>query len=234
MAAEGFRFVVADYSQIELRILAHLSKDPGLLGAFKAGEDIHTETAARVFGLTADTVTADARRRAKAINFGLLYGMEAYGLADRLKIGRAEAREHMDTYFRQFPDVRQYLREVVQEARRVGHTTTLFGRRRYLPELLSGNWRTRQMGERMALNAPVQGSAADVMKMAMIGLDGRLAPDEARMLLQIHDELVFEVREDAVATTVHLVREMMEGVVELDVPLTVDVGIGPDLASVKG
>ena len=234
VAEEGFRFVVADYSQIELRILAHLSKDPGLLGAFKAGEDIHTETAARVFGLTADTVTADARRRAKAINFGLLYGMEAYGLADRLKIGRAEAREHMDTYFRQFPDVRQYLREVVQEARRVGYTTTLFGRRRYLPELLSGNWQTRQMGERMALNAPVQGSAADVMKMAMIGLDGRLAPGAARMLLQIHDELVFEVREDAVATTVHLVREMMEGVVELDVPLTVDVGIGPDLASVKG
>ena len=234
VAAEGFRFVVADYSQIELRILAHLSKDPGLLGAFKAGEDIHTATAARVFGLTADTVTADTRRRAKAINFGLLYGMEAYGLADRLKIGRAEAREHMDTYFRQFPDVRQYLREVVQEARRVGYTTTLFGRRRYLPELLSGNWRTRQMGERMALNAPVQGSAADVMKMAMIGLDGRLAPDEARMLLQIHDELVFEVREEAVETTVHVVREMMEGVVELDVPLTVDVGVGPDLASVKG
>ena len=234
VAAEGFRFVVADYSQIELRILAHLSDDPGLLSAFKAGEDIHTATASRVFGVTADAVTPDTRRRAKAINFGLLYGMEAYGLADRLKIGRAEAREHMDTYFRQFPDVRQYLKEVVQEARRVGYTTTLFGRRRYLPELLSGNWRTRQMGERMALNAPVQGSAADVMKMAMIGLDGRLAPDEARMLLQIHDELVFEVREDAVETTAHVVREMMEGVVELNVPLTVDVGIGPDLASVKG
>ena len=234
VAAEGFRFVVADYSQIELRILAHLSKDPGLLDAFKAGEDIHTATAARVFGLTADTVTADTRRRAKAINFGLLYGMEAYGLADRLKIGRAEAREHMDTYFRQFPEVRHYLREVVKEARKVGYTTTLFGRRRYLPELLSGNWRTRQMGERMALNAPVQGSAADVMKMAMIELDSRLARDAARMLLQIHDELVFEVREDAVDSTVRLVREVMEGVVKLDVPLTVDVGTGPDLAAVKG
>lgn len=234
VAEEGFLFVVADYSQIELRILAHLSKDPGLLGAFKAGEDIHTATAARVFGLTADTVTAETRRRAKAINFGLLYGMEAYGLADRLKIGRAEAQEHMDTYFRQFPDVRQYLKEIVREARRVGYTTTLFERRRYLPELLSGNWRTRQMGERMALNAPVQGSAADVIKIAMVELDGRLPPDEARMLLQIHDELVFEVREDAVEPTVRLVREVMEGVVELDVPLTVDVGIGPDLASVKG
>ncbi|MCY4623286.1 MAG: DNA polymerase I [bacterium] len=234
VASDGCKFVVADYSQIELRILAHLSKDAGLLGAFKAGEDIHTATAARVFGLATDEVTADTRRRAKAINFGLLYGMEAYGLADRLKIGRAEAREHMDTYFRQFPDVRQYLKEVVQEARRVGYTTPLFGRRRYLPELLSGNWRTRQMGERMALNAPVQGSAADVIKMAMIELDSRLALDEARMLLQIHDELVFEVREDAVEPTVRLVREVMEGVVELDVPLTVDMGTGPDLASVKG
>ena len=217
VAAEGFRFVVADYSQIELRILAHLSEDAGLLDAFLAGEDIHTATAARVFGLTADTVTAGTRRRAKAINFGLLYGMEAYGLADRLKIGRAEAQEHMDTYFRQFPDVRHYLREVVREARKVGYTTTLFGRRRYLPELLSSNWRTRHMGERMALNAPVQGSAADVIKIAMIELDRHLAPDQARMLLQIHDELVFEVREDAVEPTVRLVREMMEGVVELAV-----------------
>ena len=233
VASDGCEFVVADYSQIELRILAHLSEDPGLLEAFTAGEDIHTATAARVFGIAADEVNPDTRRRAKAINFGLLYGMEAYGLADRLKIGRAEAQEHMDTYFRQFPDVRHYLREVVREARRVGYTTTLFGRRRYLPELLSGNWRTRQMGERMALNAPVQGSAADVIKMAMIELDRRLAPDQARMLLQIHDELVFEVREDAVEPTVRLVREMMEGVVDLAVPLTVDVGIGPDLASVK-
>ena len=234
VASDGCEFIVADYSQIELRILAHLSKDPGLLGAFKAGEDIHTATAARVFGIATDAVTADTRRRAKAINFGLLYGMEAYGLADRLKISRGEAQEHMDTYFRQFPDVRQYLKEVVHEARRVGYTTTLFGRRRYLPELLSGNWRTRQMGERMALNAPVQGSAADVIKMAMIELDSLLALDDARMLLQIHDELVFEVREDAVEPTVRLVREVMEGVVELDVPLTVDMGTGPDLASVKG
>lgn len=233
VASDGCEFVVADYSQIELRILAHLSKDPGLLEAFAVGDDIHSATAARVFGFTMDEVTADLRRRAKAINFGLLYGMEAYGLADRLKIGRAEAQEHMDTYFRQFPDVRHYLREVVRKARKVGYTTTLFGRRRYLPELLSGNRRTRQMGERMALNAPVQGSAADVIKIAMIELDRHLAPEQARMLLQIHDELVFEVREDAVEPTVRLVRETMEGVVELAVPLTVDVGIGPDLASVK-
>lgn len=234
VAPEGYRFVVADYSQIELRILAHLSRDPGLLEAFAAGEDIHTATAARVFDVTGDLVTADLRRRAKAINFGLLYGMEAFGLADRLKISRAEAQEHMDTYFRQFPDVRDYMRSVVAVARRDGYTTTLFGRRRYLPELASGNYRIRQMGERMALNAPVQGSAADVIKMAMIELDRLLPGLDARMLLQIHDELVLEVAENTVARTTRLVVEVMEGVVSLDVPLTVDVAVGADLASVKG
>ncbi len=234
VASPGYDFIVADYSQIELRILAHLSKDPGLLEAFAAGEDIHTATAARVFGFPTDGVTPDLRRRAKAINFGLLYGMEAFGLADRLKISREEAREHMDTYFRQFPAVRDYLRSVVRAARRDGYTTTLFGRRRYLPELSSDNYRIRQMGERMALNAPVQGSAADVIKMAMIDLDRRLAEGAARMLLQIHDELVLEAAHEAVEDTTRLVKRVMEGVVELDVPLTVEVAIGSDLASVKG
>ena len=234
IAAGGFKFIVADYSQIELRILAHLSKDPGLLGAFAAGEDIHTATAARVFGYATDLVTPELRRRAKAINFGLLYGMEAFGLADRLKISREEAREHMDTYFRQFPDVREYLRSVVNEARRDGYTTTLFGRRRYLPELASDNFRIRQMGERMALNAPVQGSAADVIKIAMIDLDRLLPEGEARMLLQVHDELVIETAHQVVEDTTRLVRAVMEGVVKLDVPLTVDIAVGSDLASVKG
>ena len=234
VAPEGYDFVVADYSQIELRILAHLSRDPGLLEAFGAGEDIHAATAARVFGSPTDLVTPDLRRRAKAINFGLLYGMEAFGLADRLKISREEAQEHMDTYFRQFPDVRDYLQSVVAEARRTGYTTTLFGRRRYLPELSSDNFRIRQMGERMALNAPVQGSAADVIKIAMIELDRLLPERDARMLLQIHDELVLEAARVTVADTAHLVKEVMEGVVQLDVPLTVDIAVGPDLASVKG
>ena len=234
IAPEGCKFIVADYSQIELRILAHLSKDPGLLQAFASGQDIHTATAARVFGYPTDLVTPDIRRRAKAINFGLLYGMEAFGLADRLKISREEAQEHMDTYFRQFPDVRDYLRSVVIEARRNGYTTTLFGRRRYLPELASDNFRIRQMGERMALNAPVQGSAADVIKIAMIEL-GRLLPErDARMLLQVHDELIVEAAREAIEDTAHLVKEVMEGVVNLDVPLTVDLAIGSDLASVKG
>ena len=234
IAPEGYEFIVADYSQIELRILAHLSKDPGLLEAFAAGEDIHTATAARVFGYATDLVTLEIRRRAKAINFGLLYGMEAFGLADRLKISREEAQEHMDTYFRQFPDVRDYLRSVVNDARRNGYTTTLFGRRRYLPELASDNFRIRQMGERMALNAPVQGSAADVIKIAMIELDRLLPERDARMLLQVHDELVLEAARDATEDTAHLVKEVMEGVVNLDVPLTVDIAIGSDLASVKG
>ena len=234
IAPGGWKFIVADYSQIELRILAHLSKDPGLLEAFEAGEDIHTTTAARVFGFTTDLVTPDLRRRAKAINFGLLYGMEAFGLADRLKISREEAREHMDAYFQQFPDVRQYLRSVVAEARRDGYTTTLFGRRRYLPELASDNFRIRQMGERMALNAPVQGSAADVIKIAMIELDRLLVDREAKMILQVHDELVLEAACDVVDSTTRLVREVMEGVVDLDVPLTVDISTGSDLASVKG
>ena len=233
VSAPGSDFIVADYSQIELRILAHLSKDPGLLEAFGAGDDIHTATAARVFGVADDEVTPDLRRRAKAINFGLLYGMEAFGLADRLKISREEAREHMDTYFHQFPLVRSYLRSVVLEARRNGYTTTLFGRRRYLPELSSDNYRIRQMGERMALNAPVQGSAADVIKVAMIELDSRLPPG-AELLLQVHDELVLEVDREVTDRTIGLVRSVMEGVTELDAPLTVDIATGPDLASVKG
>lgn len=233
-APAGWEFVVADYSQIELRILAHLSRDPGLLDAFSRGRDIHTATAARVFGVPPDEVGPDLRRRAKAINFGLLYGMEAFGLADRLKISREEAREHMDTYFRQFPNVRDYLRSVVTEARRNSFTTTLFGRRRYLPELKSDNFRIRQMGERMALNAPVQGSAADVIKMAMIELEGRLPAHSSRLLLQVHDELVLEVAEEMVEETAQLVKTVMEGVVDLAVPLTVDIATGRDLASVKG
>ena len=234
VAPEGRVFIVADYSQIELRILAHLSKDPGLMEAFEAGEDIHTATAVRVFGFTSDLVTTELRRRAKAINFGLLYGMEAFGLADRLKISRGEAREHMDTYFRQFPLVRDYMQSVVAEARRTGYTTTLFGRRRYLPELASDNVRIRQMGERMALNAPVQGSAADVIKMAMIELAPRLEDRPAEILLQVHDELVLEARREEAAEVARLVKEVMEGVGDLDVPLTVDIATGFDLASVKG
>lgn len=232
--AEGSSFVVADYSQIELRVLAHLSRDPGLLEAFAGeGTDIHTATAARVFGFDPEHVTSEMRRRAKVINFGLLYGMEAFGLAERLEISREEAQEHMDAYFQQFPDVRAFMQNVVAEAKQHGYTTTIFGRRRYLPELTSDNFRIRQMGERMALNAPVQGSAADIIKLAMIEVDSRLAAGTARMVLQVHDELVIEAPTDMVKDTVDLVVETMESVADLAVPLTVDVATGANFAECK-
>ena len=235
IAGEGNEFLVADYSQIELRVLAHMSGDPFLIEAFQSGLDIHTATAARVWGVEASEVTAEQRRRAKMINFGLLYGMEAFGLADRLGISRDEAREHIDAYFDQFHDVKEYMQSVVTTARNQGYTTTLFGRRRYLPELKSDNFRIRQMGERMALNAPVQGTAADIIKAAMIELDATLREERlaTTLLLQIHDELILEVPEDEKVVAEKLVVETMEGVAGLDVPLVVDIGWGPDLASVK-
>ena len=235
IAGEGAEFLVADYSQIELRVLAHMSGDPFLIEAFQAGLDIHTATAARVWGVEPEEVTSEQRRRAKMINFGLLYGMEAFGLADRLGISRDEAREQIDAYFDQFHVVKEYMASVVTTARNQGYTTTLFGRRRYLPELKSDNFRIRQMGERMALNAPVQGTAADIIKAAMIELDATLREEKlaSTLLLQIHDELILEVPEDEKVVAEKLVVETMEGVAGLDVPLVVDVGWGPDLASVK-
>jgi len=235
VAGEGSEFLVADYSQIELRVLAHMSGDPFLLEAFRVGSDIHTATAARVWGLTEDQVTREQRNTAKMINFGLLYGMEAFGLADRLGISREEARAHIDAYFAQFVQVKEFMSSVVTLARNQGYTTTLFGRRRYLPELKSDNFRIRQMGERMALNAPVQGTSADIIKKAMIELDRGLREGgyESCLILQIHDELILECPDDEMSSAEKLVVETMEGVVALDVPLVVDVGSGSDLASVK-
>jgi DNA polymerase-1 len=235
VAAEGSEFLVADYSQIELRVLAHMSGDPFLIEAFQSGLDIHTATAARVWGVDPGDVSVEQRRRAKMINFGLLYGMEAFGLADRLGISREEAKEHIDTYFAQFHQVKEYMASVVTAARNQGYTTTLFGRRRYLPELKSDNFRIRQMGERMALNAPVQGTAADIIKAAMIELDATMRSENlaSTLLLQVHDELILEVPDDEKVVAEKLVVETMEGVAGLDVPLVVDVGWGPDLASVK-
>jgi DNA polymerase I len=235
IAGEGAEFLVADYSQIELRVLAHMSGDQFLVGAFRSGSDIHTATAARVWGLSESEVTSDQRRTAKMINFGLLYGMEAFGLADRLGISRDEAQQHMDAYFSQFVQVREFMSSVVTQARNQGYTTTLFGRRRYLPELKSDNFRIRQMGERMALNAPVQGTAADIIKKAMIDLDASLRSEglASTLILQIHDELILESPLDEIEVAEKLVVTTMEGVVSLDVPLEVDVATGPDLASVK-
>jgi DNA polymerase-1 len=231
----GWTFLVADYSQIELRVLAHMSRDPGLVEAFATEADIHTATAARVFSVPLDQVTSEMRRRAKTINFGLLYGMEAFGLADRLGITRDEARRHIDEYFAQFPDVKAFMDGVVSQARNQGYTTTLFGRRRYLPELKSDNFRIRQMGERMALNAPVQGTAADIIKRAMIDLDAELERRglESTLLLQIHDELILESPADELEAATELVTRTMEDVVELAVPLKVDVSTGQNLAEMK-
>jgi DNA polymerase-1 len=235
VADPGHHFVVADYSQIELRILAHLSEDTGLIDAFAADEDIHTATAARVFGIDPTEVTPEQRRRAKVINFGLLYGMESYGLAQRLEISTEEAQDQMDAYFAQYPDVQAFMKGIVAEARESGYTTTILGRRRYLPELASGNFRQRQTGERMALNAPIQGSAADVIKKAMVQLDAdlQMSANGTRMLLQIHDELVLEVPDDQMEEAQEHIRTVMEGVVPLRVPLRVDVATGRDLAECK-
>ncbi len=235
IAREGASFVVADYSQIELRILAHLTKDTGLIEAFRQEVDIHAATAARVAGIKPEDVTHEMRRRAKMINFGLLYGMEAYGLAQRLEIDQEEAQEQIDAYFGQFPDVQAYMEGIVKQAHDDGYTTTIFGRRRYLPELAASNFRTRQMGERMALNAPIQGSAADIIKKAMIAVDAAIEAQglESALVLQVHDELVLECPDEEIEAVSALTKELMEGVAELDVPLTVEMAIGGSLADAK-
>jgi DNA polymerase I len=227
----GQVLLCADYSQIELRILAHLSGDEGLREAFATGHDIHTATASRVFGLPEDAVDPALRSRAKMVNYGLAYGMNAWGLASRLDIAPDEAQEIMDAYFGAFPTIREYLDRQVDRAIVDGYTETLLGRRRYIPELQAANPRVRDLGRRMALNAPIQGSASDVFKVAMIAVDTALREREdlgCRMLLTVHDELVFEVRADRVEEAGALVKERMETAAELDVPLRADLGSGPD------
>jgi DNA polymerase I len=235
VADEGSGLMTADYSQIELRILAHLSDDPGLIDAFERRADVHTTTAARVFGVDEADVDAPQRRFAKVVNYGLAYGMEAYGLGQRLGISTEEAREILDNYFASFPNVKAFMDRTVEEARSVGYTTTMFGRRRQISELASDNYRIRQMGERMAQNAPVQGSAADVFKLAMVALDRALedAGLRTRMLLTVHDELVLEVPLDEREQAEALVREVMESVCALKVPLAVDIGFGATWADAK-
>jgi DNA polymerase-1 len=223
--------LVADYSQIELRILAHLSGDSGLREAFAEGLDIHAATAARVFGLPSEHVDPESRRRAKAVNYGLAYGMNAWGLASRLDITPDEAQEFIDAYFAGFPGIKEYLDKQVARATAEGFTETLLGRRRYVPELRASNPRVRDLGRRQALNAPIQGSASDVFKVAMVAVDRALRdrPDVGcHMLLTVHDELVFEVDADHVEEAAALVRERMENAIELDVALRADVGWGPN------
>jgi DNA polymerase I len=228
IAEDGWGLLTADYSQIELRVLAHLAEDPGLIDAFERGADVHTATAAAVFHVEEADVDDAQRRFAKVVNYGLAYGMEAYGLGQRLDIPTGEAAQILEAYFAGFPNVKDYMQRTVQEAKERGYTTTIFGRRRQITELASDNFRIRQMGERMAQNAPVQGSAADVFKLAMIELDAALdaAGSPARMLLTVHDELVFEAPPEERAELEQLACERMEQVVKLDVPLVVDRGWG--------
>lgn len=225
----GFKLVAADYSQIELRIMAHLSGDKGLLTAFAEGKDIHRATAAEVFGVELTAVTSDMRRSAKAINFGLIYGMSAFGLAKQLSIGRAEAQKYMDLYFERYPGVLEYMERTRQQAEAQGYVETLFGRRLYLPEIKSRNAGLRKAAERAAINAPMQGTAADIIKRAMITVDDWIQTeggDDIRMLMQVHDELVFEIREERVAALVPVIKSMMSAAAELHVPLVVEVGTG--------
>ncbi|MBM7456219.1 DNA polymerase-1 [Oceanisphaera litoralis] len=229
VAAPGYRLVAADYSQIELRIMAHLSRDKGLLDAFAHGLDIHKATAAEVFGVPLDQVTTEQRRRAKAINFGLIYGMSAFGLARQLGIGRNEAQDYMNIYFERYPGVLRYMEDTRTLAADKGYVSTLFGRRLYLPEINAKNGARRKGAERAAINAPMQGTAADIIKKAMIKVAGWLeqqADDEVRMLMQVHDELVFEIRSDKVAAFKEQIRTLMEQAASLDVPLLVEVGEG--------
>ncbi|MFL9658427.1 DNA polymerase I [Streptomyces sp. PB17] len=234
VVGEGFEsLMTADYSQIELRVMAHLSEDAGLTEAFTSGEDLHTTAAAQVFSVEQSAVDAEMRRKIKAMSYGLAYGLSAFGLSQQLNIEAAEARGLMDAYFERFGGVRDYLRRVVDEARATGYTATLFGRRRYLPDLNSDNRQRREAAERMALNAPIQGTAADIVKIAMLNVDKALreAGLASRMLLQVHDEIVLEIAPGERAAAEELVRREMANAVRLRVPLGVSVGAGPDWES---
>ena len=227
VAREGFTVVAADYSQIELRIMAHLSQDQGLINAFTQGKDIHRSTAAEIFGVVLDEVTSEQRRNAKAINFGLIYGMSAFGLSRQLGIGRADAQSYMDLYFKRYPGVQTFMHDIREKAKAQGYVETLFGRRLYLPDINSSNGMRRKAAERVAINAPMQGTAADIIKRAMIQLDQKLQNDpDIAMIMQVHDELVFEVRSEKVAFYSELIKTQMESAADLVVPLIVEVGQG--------
>jgi DNA polymerase-1 len=224
----GHVLVAADYSQIELRIMAHLSGDEGLISAFSADADIHSATAAEVFGTTIDDVSADQRRSAKAINFGLIYGMSAFGLARQLNIDRSAAQDYVERYFTRYPGVKAYMDATRDKAREDGFVETVFGRRLYLPDIRARNPQRRQYAERSAINAPMQGTAADIIKRAMIDVHDWLGSKRrgARMIMQVHDELVFEVEKDKLDAVTTGVRRLMNAAADLKAPLKVDIGVG--------
>ncbi|HEV2643830.1 MAG TPA: DNA polymerase I, partial [Candidatus Elarobacter sp.] len=232
----GWSLIAADYSQIELRLLAHLSHDPNFVEAFNAGGDIHRQTAAIIFDVPLESVTSDMRARAKTINFATIYGQGPHALSRQLGIAHAEAKDFIAKYFERFSGVKGYLDSMVEFAREHGYVQTIFGRRRYIPELRERNFNVRAFGERTAANSPIQGSAADLIKIAMIRIDDSLRAQklESRMLLQVHDELVFEAPPSEVETLRVLVTQRMEHAAELSVPLVVNVGVGPNWLETKG
>jgi DNA polymerase-1 len=232
VSSEGCLLLSADYSQVELRILAHLSGDQALLESFQDGEDVHARTASRIFGIPIGQVDSDMRRKAKAVNFGIVYGQGPFALSRQLRIPRAEAKEIIESYLHRHPGVGEWVERTHQSARKDKYVTTMFGRRRFLPDIDSRNFNVRSNAERMAQNTPIQGTAADIIKRAMIAIHNRLeetAPG-ARMVLQVHDELVFDVPTDQVDALEALVAENMEGAANLDIPLTVDISTGANWA----
>ena len=232
---EGFELLVADYNQIELRVIAHLAEDPGLIGAFEAGVDIHNATAASIFGVEPDDVNVEQRSQAKMVSYGLAYGMEAYGLGQRLGIETGEAAEILKAYFAAFPAVKSFMDDVVAQTKEIGYTETIFGRRRPIPELLSSNFRVRQAAERQAMNAPIQGLAADIFKIALVEIDRSLADMKAqsRLVLQVHDEVILEVHPDERDVIKKMTIGNMKDAAELRVPLEVNVATGPSWAQAK-
>jgi DNA polymerase-1 len=234
--APGTEFLVADYNQIELRVIAHLAEDPGLIEAFTSGQDIHNTTAARVFSVAPDAVTHAQRSKAKMVSYGLAYGMEAYGLGQRLSIPTGEAQEILDAYFAAFPSVKQFMERTVEEARERGYTETVFGRRRRIPELSSGQRNIRMAGERQAMNAPIQGLAADIFKVALVHLDRSLDSEglRSRLILQVHDEVILEVPPEEYDAAEAVVLEAMSGAFDLRVPLAVNLSRGTSWAAAKG
>ncbi len=235
-APEGWALLVADYSQVELRILAHIAQEPVLIESFRRGEDIHASTAALVFGGTPSLVTPDQRRAAKVINFGILYGMSAFGLAANLGIDQREAARFIEAYLERLPRVRAYIEETLESVRREGRVETLYGRARWLPDINAKNWNLRENAKRMAINARIQGTAADILKKAMVRVERRLLAERSRaaLLLTVHDELVLEAPAGEVETVGAWVKEEMEGAERLDAPLQVDVGWGADWYEAKG
>jgi DNA polymerase-1 len=226
--SEDYVLLAADYSQVELRIIAALSKDEPMMEAFKQGQDIHAATAAKVFGVKLEEVDRDMRSKAKAVNFGLMYGQSAFGLADNLGISRTEAKDIIEEYFKQFPTIRGYMDSNIQFAKQNGYVETIMGRRRYLSDINSNNQTVRGYAERNAINAPIQGSAADIIKMAMINVHSEMHKRKmkSKLLLQVHDELVFDAHKDELDELKDLVSEKMVNAVNLEVPMVVDMGTG--------